>query len=259
VIDDLNLLRSELQLELVEPSEIDVARGRELELARSTDRVTIVVSARDEIENLPWLFPQLKRYGYEVLLVDGNSTDGTLEYAQKVGARVIRDHGRGKGDAVRCGIQEARGDIVVFIDADGSHDPNHIPRLLAPILEGRADQVIGSRMLGGSEELYTNLSEFIRLVGQQIITLGINYWLHVRLTDPQNGFRAARRETLLKLDLHEDLTTVEQEITIKTLRQGFRIVEVPTHEYKRRAGQSKIRVEKVWLRYVWSWLKYLFL
>ncbi len=232
-------------------------RIREIDLARRSDRVTVIISARNEVQNLPGLLPCLMQMGYQVLLVDGHSTDGTADCARQYGVRVVEDNGKGKGDAIRVGAQEAKTDLVVFMDADLSHEPNHLPRLLAPLLEGKADHVIGSRMLGGSEELFSDVPEFVRLLGQQLITLGINYRFGVRLTDPQNGFRAARRDMLLSLDLHEDLTTIEQEMTIKTLRKGFRIVEVPTHEYRRHFGQSKIQVEKVWLRYVYSWLKYL--
>ncbi len=239
--------------------DFESTRVREFELAHTTDRVTIIVCARNEAKNLPMLLPRLRSFGYEVLLVDGHSTDETCEIAERYGVRVIEDRGKGKGDAIRLGIQEAKGDYVLFIDADCSHEPNHIPRLVAPLLEGKADHVIGSRMLGGSEELYCDFPQLIRLLGQQTITLGINYRFRSELTDPQNGFRAARRDALLKLDLREDLTTIEQEMTIKSLRHGLRVVEVPTHEYKRHFGESKIQVEKVWLRYVYSWLKYLFL
>ncbi len=244
---------------VVQLSEIEQTRARELELLRTAGSatVTIVVPARNEFQNLSRLLPQLQQFGYDILVVDGNSTDGTYELAQQAGVQVIRDRGKGKGDALRLAIQEARGDIVIFIDADCSHEPTHIPRLLAPILEGKADHVIGSRMLGGSEELFSDFTELVRLMGQQLITLGINYRFHVKLTDPQNGFRAARREALRQLNLREDLTTIEQEMTIKSLRKGLRVVEVPAHEYRRHFGQSKIQVEKVWLRYVYSWLRYL--
>jgi len=224
----------------------------------SKPKVTIIVPTLNEAKSLPFLLPRLWEYGDEVLVVDGHSTDGTRDVAEQLGARVILDHGKGKGDAIRTGISEAQGDILVFIDADCSHDPADIPKLLAPIVEGKADHVSGSRMLGGSEELFSDLSQFVRLIGQQILTLGVNYRFGVRLTDIENGFRAARREMLLQLDLRENSQTIEQEMVIKTLRRGFRLIEVPTHEYKRRSGQSKIALQKVWLRFIYAWLKYMF-
>jgi dolichol-phosphate mannosyltransferase len=193
----------------------------------------------------------------ELLVVDGHSTDGTREIAAACGARVILDNGRGKGAGLRLAIQEARGDILVFIDADGSHDPADIPALVQPIVEGRADHVSGSRMLGGSDELHATFHQFIRLFGSQIITLSVNYTQGVRLTDCQNGFRAIRRDLARRLDLHENITTIEQEMVIKTVRMGYRLVEVATHEYARASGHSSIRVGKVWPAYVRSWLYYL--
>jgi dolichol-phosphate mannosyltransferase len=113
-------------------------------------------------------------------------------------------------------------------------------------------------MRGGSDELHGDLGKFIRMVGSDIITLGINYRFGVRLTDSQNGFRAIRKSVAESLGLREDITTVEQEMIIKTLRKGYRIFEVPSHEYARKFGDSNINVRKVWFRYVYSWIKYLF-
>jgi dolichol-phosphate mannosyltransferase len=197
-------------------------------------------------------------YSDDVMVVDGHSSDRTAEIAGDLGAVVHRDNGRGKGDAIRVGISKAAGDILVFIDADGSHDPGDIPALVRPILDGEADHVSGSRMRGGSDELHGDLAKFIRVMGSDIITLGINYRFGVRLTDSQNGFRAIRKEVARSLGLREDITTIEQEMVIKTLRKGYRITEVPTHEYARRHGESHIKVGRVWFRYVYSWIRYLF-
>ena len=150
------------------------------------------------------------------------------------------------------------GDLIVFIDADGSHNPSEIPLLVAPILEDRADHVTGSRLIGGSDELHGGFDEFLRLTGSSLITACINWKLNVRLSDSQNGFRAIKTEVIKKLDLKEKITTIEQEMIIKTLKKGFRMAEVPTHENRRVAGYSKISVRKVWFRYVYSFLKYLF-
>ncbi|MFZ1509839.1 MAG: glycosyltransferase family 2 protein, partial [Anaerolineae bacterium] len=181
----------------------------------------------------------------------------TRDIAAALGARVILDSGQGKGAAIRQGIQEASGDILVFIDADGSHDPHDIPALVNPICQGLADHVSGSRMLGGSDELHATLHQGIRLLGSQVITLSINYTQNVRLTDCQNGFRAIRRDVALALDLRENITTIEQEMVIKTVRRGYRLIEVPTHEYVRANGISNFRVKDVAPRYVASWLYYL--
>ena len=116
--------------------------------------VTIVVPAKDEEETIGDVLVGARPYGDEILVIDGHSQDKTREITLGCGAHVILDNGRGKGAALRKGIQQARGDVLVFIDADGSHDPNDIPRLLAPIRAGEADHVSASRMLGGSYELH---------------------------------------------------------------------------------------------------------
>ena len=99
--------------------------------------------------------------------------------------------------------------------------------------------------------------KFIRMVGSDIITLGINYRFGVRLTDTQNGFRAIRTTAARRLNLVEDTSTIEQEMGIKTLHAGYRVSEIPSHEYERSYGDSCIKLRKVWFRYVYTWLKYL--
>ena len=222
-------------------------------------RISVIVPARNEEANIRPVLELALPYADELLVLDGHSRDATRDIAAALGARVILDSGKGKGAAIRQGIQEATGDILVFIDADGSHDPADIPALVNPICSGLADHVSGSRMLGGSDELHATLHQGVRLLGSQVITLSINYTQNVRLTDCQNGFRAIRRDVALALDLRENITTIEQEMVIKTVRRGYHLIEVPTHEYVRANGVSNFRVKDVAPRYVTSWLYYLFL
>lgn len=197
----------------------------------------------------------VKPYGDEVLVVDGHSRDRTAEIAAAHGARVIQDHGLGKGEALRVAIQEVTEGILVFIDADGSHEHLDIPRLVAPIQAGDADLVIGSRGRGGSDELHGTLEQLLRYVGSQLIMLAINYRWNVRLTDSQNGFRAIRRDVAMRLQLTSNLTTIEQEMLMKALKHGYRVTEIASHEYERRWGTSKVVVWKLWFPYVCSFLR----
>ena len=217
-------------------------------------RVSVVVPAKNEEGLIGEIIESVKPYADEVLVVDGHSTDRTPDIAREHGARVIQDNGRGKGDALRLAIDKAEGDILVFIDADGSHEPKDIPALVEPIRAGRADLVIGSRGKGGSDELHGTLEQLIRYVGSQIIMLGINYRWNVRLTDSQNGFRAIRKSVGKQLGLTSNLTTIEQEMLMKALKQGVRVTEIPSHEYERRWGASKVVVWKLWFAYVWNFL-----
>ena len=169
--------------------------------------VTVVIPTKNEEGLIGEIVDSVRPYG-DVLVIDGHSTDATRKVAEAHGARVVLDGGRGKGQAIRQAFQDATTDIVVFIDADGSHDPNDIPALVAPIAAGTADLVIGSRGKGGSDELHGTLGQFIRYVGSQLIMLAINYRWDVRLSDSQNGFRAIRRDVGKALDLRSNLTTI---------------------------------------------------
>jgi glycosyltransferase involved in cell wall biosynthesis len=214
--------------------------------------VSVVIPTKDEEGVIGEIIDAVRPYAGEILVVDGHSRDRTRAIAVEKGARVVLDKGRGKGDALRRSFAEARHDILVFIDADGSHDPHDIPKLAEPIRRGDADLVIGSRTRGGSDELHGTAEQLLRYIGSQLIMLAINYRWRVRLTDSQNGFRAIRRNVALALDLRSNLTTIEQEMLMRALKHGYRVVEVPTHEFERRWGVSKVSVWRLWYAYLWS-------
>jgi dolichol-phosphate mannosyltransferase len=220
--------------------------------------VSIVIPAKQEAHSLAAVIDRSRRYACELIVVAGRSTDGTADVAERSGANVIADAGRGKGRAIRQAIPHIRTPVTVFLDADGSHDPEDIPLLVQPILAGEADHVVASRLRGGSSELHGGFDEFMRLAGSSFITACINWRFSCRLSDSQNGFRAVRTSVLRQLDLREDTTTIEQEMTIKTLRRGWRIAEVPSHEHPRAHGASHIRVWHDAPRYGYSLVKYLF-
>lgn len=221
--------------------------------------ITVVIPTLNEAATVGRIIEACKPHADEVLVVDGHSKDGTGKIAEDLGVRVILDNGKGKGAALRHAVNFVFNDIVVFVDADGSHDPRDIPKLVKPILDGEADHVTGSRLLGGSSELHGGFDEFFRLTGSSFITACINWKFRVKLSDSQNGFRAIRTDVMRQLGLRENITTIEQEMIMKTLKKGFRMAEVPTHEKKRIAGYSKISVKKVAFRYVYCMVKYLFL
>lgn len=217
--------------------------------------LTVVIPAKNEAPNIVDVVRAACPYAAEVLVVDGSSGDGTGGLAEEAGARVIVDPGRGKGEAIRLVVPHVRTEITVLLDADGSHDPKDIPRLVEPILRGDADHVTGSRLLGGSSELHGGFDEWARLSGSSFITACINWRYGVRLSDSQNGFRALRTELLRKLDLSARGTTIEQEMIVGTLRLGYRMSEVPAHEYARRHGRSHVSVWRDGWKYVLSLLR----
>ena len=220
--------------------------------------ITIIIPTLNEEETIATVIEQCKKYGDEIIVVDGHSTDKTQDIASRLNVKVIVDNGTGKGAALRQALSIATGDIIVFFDADGSHDPLDIPKLIRPIVEDRADHVTGSRILGGSSELFGGFNEFLRLAGSSFITECINWRYGVKLSDSQNGFRAIKRGVAIKLGLQENITTIEQEMVMRTLKKGYRMSEVPSHEHRRVVGDSKIKLSKVWFRYGYSLVKYLF-
>ncbi len=220
--------------------------------------LTVVIPTLNEAQTVGEIIEKVRPFTDDILVVDGHSADGTADIARSLGTRIVFDHGKGKGEAIRSVIPHLEREITVFIDADGSHDPADIPTLIRPILAGEADHVSGSRLMGGSSELHGGFDECFRLMGSSLITACINHRFHVRLSESQNGFRAIRTAVLRDLGLQEDITTIEQEMIIKTLKKGYRMAEVPSHEHKRKAGYSKISIRKVAFRYVWSMIKYLY-
>lgn len=152
----------------------------------------------------------------------------------------MMDNNKGKGDAYRVGINTAKGDIIVFIDADGLHEPNDIPKLAEPIVQGKADLVIGLRMLGGSDEFHGNTSNYIRMAGGGLITLIINLMFKTSLTDCLNGFRAIKKDVALTLNLKANQFDIKHEMIMKCLKRGYKVCEVPSHEYERKWGKSKL-------------------
>jgi dolichol-phosphate mannosyltransferase len=220
--------------------------------------LTVVIAAKNEAATIADVILACRPYAREVLVVvDRRTSDPTAALATQAGARVLTDRGRGKGEALRTAIPEIKTDLTVFIDADGSHDVSDLPRLAQPILDGRADHVSASRLIGGSSELHGGFDEFLRLAGSSFITACVNHRFGVRLSDTQNGFRAIRTNVLRRLGLREDSTTIEQEMIIRSLGMGYRVVEIPSHEYERRAGVSHINVRRAALRYVTSLVRYL--
>ena len=227
-------------------------------MALKTPKVSVVIPARNEAPTIREIIQGVKKYAFEVVVIDGNSKDDTANIAKEEGATVYQDEGKGKGLAIRLAIEKVKGDIIVFIDADCSHDTEDVPRLIAPMLsDEKADMVVGSRGKGGSDELQGDVDMCMRHIGGEIINLLIDLRWKVRLTDVQNGLRAIKTSVARSLDLQEKITTIEQEMIMKALKKGYKISEIATHEYARKCGTSVIDLKKVWFRYVYTLFKYL--
>jgi dolichol-phosphate hexosyltransferase len=218
------------------------------------DNVAVIISTLNEQDTIASVIESSLKACSNVFVIDGNSTDNTAAIARKMNCTVILQKKKGKGDAITQAINEIDKDILVFIDADCSHDAVDIPKLVNPILSGSMDFVIASRYLGGSDELHGTWHNFIRMVGSSLITLGINARWGEKLTDVENGFRAIKREAALKLQLKAADFTIEQEMVMKACKLGLKIIEVASHEYERKAGVSKLPTSQGW-RFIYQFLR----
>jgi glycosyltransferase involved in cell wall biosynthesis len=178
---------------------------------------------------------------YEIIVVDDHSHDKSLDVARKHGARLftLKEH-LGKGYVLRAGFAKAKGDIIVTIDSDGSHRPEELQEVLTPVLEDRADLVIGSRYLNHKPVATRKLNAF----GVKIFNYLIALFTGVAVTDSQSGYRSMRREVLKKQKLYAREYEIESEMLIKTVKAGFRVAEVPISFEQRTYGRSGI--DPVW-------------
>ncbi|HBU69408.1 MAG TPA: hypothetical protein DEE98_03385 [Elusimicrobia bacterium] len=206
----------------------------------------VVIPTLNEEASIAGVIDSVSGSASNIYVIDGGSKDKTVEIALSKNAKVIKQKSRGKGSALVQALNEINAEIIVFIDADGSHEAADIPKLVEPIVGGKAELVVASRYLGGSDELHGSWNNFVRMVGSSLITLGMNYRWNVRLTDVENGFRAVRRSAALKLELESSDFTIEQEMVMKAVKNGLKVVEVASHEYERKGGVSKLPTSQGW-------------
>ncbi len=202
-------------------------------------KVSVIIPAYNEEKAIAEVLEDVKVAAlgsHEVIAVDDGSSDGTYEKARKVkGARVIR-HRRntGKAGALKTGFEAAKGEILVTIDADCTYPANDLPRIVEPLLKGKADVVIGSRFMGKSTEM-ARLNYF----GNCIFAAVVSLLTGKKVTDPSSGMRAFRRDVWKSLDIKAKGLDWEVEMTTASVRKGYRLMEIPI-EYHDRVGEAKL-------------------
>lgn len=209
-------------------------------------RVSVVIPTLNEADNLPHVFERMPPEIHELVLVDGNSSDGTLEVARKLwpGIITIRQTGKGKGNALACGFWATTGDIIVMIDGDGSTDPAEIPRFVAALLSG-ADFAKGSRFIagGGSADITT-----VRRIGNWALAKSVNYLWGGQYSDLCYGYNAFWRRCLPFVTPDCEGFEVETLMNIRAARAHLRIHEVPSFEHDRRHGISNLHARRDGMR-----------
>jgi glycosyltransferase involved in cell wall biosynthesis len=205
--------------------------------------VSVIIPAFNEGTNLDGVLAAIERavhsegMPFEIIVVDDGSTDKTREIAVNHGAVVLSNwRNRGKGWALQKGFEKARGSIIVTMDADGAHDPAELGRLVSPIRNG-ADIVMGSRFLEGRGK---DSTKRLHILGNNLINLLILLMTGRYVTDSQTGFRAFKREVVQDIDLTSNGYQVETEFTVKTLRNGNIVKEVPITIKRRQSGDSHV-------------------
>jgi glycosyltransferase involved in cell wall biosynthesis len=205
---------------------------------RSIRRVSVVIPAKNEARNIGWVLERIPADVDEVVLVDGRSTDGTVEVARRFRPDivVVQDDKPGKGAALRAGFRAASGRYVVMIDADGSMDPGEIPSMIA-MLDSGYDLVKGSRFApgGGTADM-----SVLRSAGNRGLLVLSNLLFGASHTDLCYGYAAFRRGQILALDLDAIGFEIETQLFMRATWQGLRVSEFPSFEAPRRFGTSNL-------------------
>ncbi|MGW7288327.1 glycosyltransferase family 2 protein [Streptomyces sp. NPDC054847] len=211
-----------------------------------TPPVSVVIPAMNEAENLPYVFKTLPDWIHEVVLVDGNSTDGTVGVARDLwpGVKVVQQLGKGKGDALISGFAACTGDIIVMVDADGSADGQEIVSYVSALVSG-ADFAKGSRFAngGGTDDMTR-----VRRLGNRVLCAVVNAKFGARYTDLCYGYNAFWRHCLDEIALDCTGFEIETLMNIRVVKAGLRVQEVPSHEYLRIHGVSNLRAVRDGLR-----------
>lgn len=198
--------------------------------------VSIIICTLNEENNLPKVLPKIPEWIGEVILVDGYSTDNTVNVARTIfpSIRILYQPGRGKDDAMKYGFRKAQGEIIVVLDADGSTDPKQIPEFIIPLVNGY-DFAKGSRFLG----LDPNMSSRRKLGNKMLVAL-TNALFGTNYTDVCCGYNAFWKRCLDRIDLSMDSFDYEPILHTKIKKAGLRVIEIPCKDNGRLSGKSKL-------------------
>lgn len=208
-------------------------------MTTKVEMVSVVIPTLNEAGNIRKAIDTIESrlaYPKEIIIVDGNSTDGTLEIVKDSNCRLIIEPRRGYGLALRTGMKHAKGDVVVMVDGDGTYEIEKINCLLERMIETDAEMCMATRMY--DERKAMGLRNF---VGNKLITFCFNMLYKQNLSDTQSGFRAISLSAIEKINFRETDMAFATEMLIKFAKKGFKVVEYPTEYRLRMYGKPKLR------------------
>ena len=224
-------------------------------------KLSIIIPVYNEIRTIHEIIQRVQATGLadEILAIDDGSIDGSRELLEQISKEgrvkvIFHDRNQGKGKAVRTGIQNATGDLILIQDADLEYDPREYPNLLKPIQEGIADVVYGSRFLGAGRRPVL----FWNMLANKILTLVTNVLYNNILTDMETGYKLFRREIVENMTLHAHGFEFEPEFTAKILKRKVRLYEIPIAFNPRDYSEGKkIKMKDAFIA-MWTLIKYRF-
>ncbi len=209
-------------------------------MTSKVEMVSVVIPTLNEAGNILEAVTTIHKevaYPKEIIIVDGNSTDGTKEIVQNTGfCKLIIEPRRGYGIALKTGMKNAKGNIIIMVDGDGTYEVRHINRLLERMIELDADMVLATRMYDPKKAM--GLMNFI---GNKVITFFFDFIFSQFLSDTQSGFRAISHSAIDKVKLNEGDMAYATEMLVKFAQEGYKMIEIPSTYKSRKYGKTKLR------------------
>jgi dolichol-phosphate hexosyltransferase len=208
-------------------------------MTSKVDMVSVVIPTLNEAGNIREALETIDRelaFPKEIIVVDGNSTDGTIEIVRETNAKLIIEPRRGYGVALRVGMKAAKGDVVVMVDGDGTYEVKHVNRLIHRMMETDAEMCLATRMYDPDKAM-----GLMNFVGNKLITYCFNFLYKQNLSDTQSGFRAISHSAIEKVEFKETDMPFATEMLIKFSQKGFKMVEIPSSYKIRKYGKTKLK------------------